>query len=198
MIDSVTFTVTNRLSLIEDTNSPGGGLTKLGSGTLTLAGVNSYTGNTTVSAGTLRLVQATLGTNSTVTVSNGAVLNLGFAVTNPVADLVLNGVSQPSGVYNSTTATPFITGSGSLLIQPSVVSVANYPTNITFSISVSNLNLSWPATHLGWYVQSNSVNLANSNFWHDIPNSQSGTSLSISINPTKTNVFYRLSNTSKP
>jgi hypothetical protein len=36
------------------------------------------------------------------------------------------------------------------------------------------------------------VNVADSNYWFDIPNSQLGTNLDISINPAMPNVFYRL------
>ncbi|MEI8292084.1 MAG: autotransporter-associated beta strand repeat-containing protein, partial [Verrucomicrobiota bacterium] len=47
---------------------------KVGGGTLTLTGANTYTGNTTVSNGVLELAQssATLATNSTVTIASGA------------------------------------------------------------------------------------------------------------------------------
>jgi hypothetical protein len=73
------------------------------------------------------------------------------------------------------------------------VTVATNPTNITFSLTGGNtLNLSWPADHLGWLVQSNSVNLAVPADWYDISNTATGTSYSITINPAKTNVFYRL------
>ena len=54
-IDSVNFTVTNLVPLTEDPSSTGGGLTKLGVGTLFLNGVNTYTGNTLVGAGMLQL-----------------------------------------------------------------------------------------------------------------------------------------------
>ncbi|MEI8288408.1 MAG: autotransporter-associated beta strand repeat-containing protein [Verrucomicrobiota bacterium] len=199
VIDSAGFNVTNRMPLLQDTNSPGGSLTKLGSGTLTLLGTNNYTGNTTVSTGTLSVQQPAIDTNSTVTVAGGAVLNLGFSVTNPVAKLVINGVRKAQGVYNNTTDPGYLTGSGSLLVQSYA---ANYPTNITVNLSGSqlnmSLNMSWPATHLGWYLQSNSVNLASPNLWHDVPNSQNVINLVIPISPALTNVFYRLSNTSKP
>ena len=91
-------------------------LTKTGSGTLTLTGADSYTGNTTVSGGTLEIAQATLATNSTVTVAGSAFLQLDFATTNTVNSLVLNGVTKAPGVYNSTTGSPYLTGAGSLLV----------------------------------------------------------------------------------
>jgi autotransporter-associated beta strand protein len=50
----------------------GGSLTKVGSGTLTLSGANTYTGTTTVESGTL-LVDG-FNADSTVTVANGATL----------------------------------------------------------------------------------------------------------------------------
>jgi autotransporter-associated beta strand protein len=71
-------------------------------------------------------------------------------------------------------------------------SVATTPTNISFTLSGSSLTLSWPASHQGWVAQSNSVDIADSNSWHDIPGSESGTNLNITINPSTTNVFYRL------
>jgi autotransporter-associated beta strand protein len=94
------------------------GLTKQGTGTLTLNGANTYSGATTVNAGTLALGQATLAATATatVTVASGAVLRLDFAGENQVVNLVLNGVTQGVGVYNSTTAAPYITGTGSLRV----------------------------------------------------------------------------------
>lgn len=91
-----------------------GGLTKLGLGTLTLAGTNDYSGDTIVAAGTLRLSQPTLAGGSEVTVSNAAVLHLDFNDTNAVRSLVLNGVVQPPGIYSSNTSSPYLTGPGSL------------------------------------------------------------------------------------
>ena len=75
-----------------------------------------------------------------------------------------------------------------------VSGVANYPTNITATVSGSALTLTWPQTHLGWYAQSNSVSLADTNFWFDIAGSQLATNLIITINPSQPNVFYRLRN----
>lgn len=67
------FLITIAQPLIHDTAlaaTPDGGLTKSGVGTLTLSGANTYTGNTTVSAGTLELA-ATTGSLKFVPTSNG-------------------------------------------------------------------------------------------------------------------------------
>lgn len=70
--------------------------------------------------------------------------------------------------------------------------VAATPTNITFSVSGGTLSLTWPGSHLGWYAQSNAVNLASSNYWFDIAGSQAVTNLTFPISTSATNVFYRL------
>jgi autotransporter-associated beta strand protein len=176
-------------SAIAGDNATDGGLTKLGAGTLTLSGANTYNGSTTVKAGTLELVLATLAANSTVSISNGAVLQLDFATTNRVGALVLNGVARAPGIYNSTTTPAYLTGPGSLMV-PSPV--ASNPTNITYHVSGSTLTLSWPADHLGWLAQSNAVGIAASNSWYNIPGSDSVTTLNVNIDTAQHNVFYRL------
>jgi len=73
-----------------------------------------------------------------------------------------------------------------------VSSIASNPTNITYIVSGNTLTLSWPADHLGWLVQSNSIGIAASNSWYNIPGSGSVTALNVNIDTTKHNVFYRL------
>ncbi len=166
-------------------------LVENGSQNLYLAGTNTYTGNTTVNGGTLELAQPSLAANSKVTVATGANLQLDFSETNTVAGLVLNGVSQPVGLYNNTTSSQYITGSGSLQVTPFI---ATNPTNITASVSGTSLTLSWPGDHKGWILQSqtNSLSRGLTTNWVDIAGSSSGTNAVIKVAQTNAAVFYRL------
>jgi autotransporter-associated beta strand protein len=93
------------------------GLTKTGNGTLVLSGSNTYTGNTTVTSGTLSFGTATLADTSTLSIASGAVLNLSHSATDDVGALVLGGTTQLSGTYSAANASPYITGSGSIRVS---------------------------------------------------------------------------------
>ena len=159
-------------------------------GMLTLSGANNYTGNTTISGGTLVIAQATLAAGSTISISNNAVLNLGFSTTNQVAGIITNGVSLAAGVYNNGTLAPFIAGTGSLRVVGN--SGPSGPAKLTNSISGSTLSLSWPAGQ-GWRLQqqTNSLNTGLSTNWTYITDG-SASSTNITVDTTKPTVFYRL------
>ncbi len=180
---------------ITTAGNPSGGLTKQGAGTLTLSGANTYTGNTTVNGGTLSLTQPTLSTNSTVTIASGAVLQLAFAAvqTNTVAALVLNGASQKAGVYDSSTPGGYLAGStGKLLVAP-LATINPKPPVLQVSYGAGSMTLGWP-TNQGWILQTNNVGLAAPNAWGNY--SPDGlvtvTNVTITVNPTQTNMFYRM------
>ena len=103
-----------------------------------------------------------------------------------------------AGAFSSVTPAPdagkvwnFNAASGVLSV---VATYAANPTNITFSVSGSTLTLSWPADHLGWFLQSqtNSRSIGLSSNWLDVPGSDLVTSTNITVNPADPTVFYRL------
>jgi len=162
----------------------------LDSGTQVLTGTNTYSGNTTVNGGLLEIATPTLAATSTISVTNGAVLQLDFAGTNRISGLRLNGVNKAPGVYSSTTSSPLLAGPGSLLISP----VATNPTNITAVVSGGQYVLSWPPSHTGWSLQAqtNSLSTGLSGNWVTVPGSTSVNQVSIPINPANGSVFFRL------
>lgn len=98
-----------------------GGIEKTGAGKLTLSGLNTYTGNTTVTAGTLEVTNDDVFDDAaTVSIASGATLDLTHSGTDKVGVLIINGVTQPDGVYTFGTgklevssSTPFETWASS-------------------------------------------------------------------------------------
>ena len=82
-----------------DGDMTNGGLTKAGSGTLTLGGANTYAGATTVSVGVLNIQNNTaLGTTAAGTsVTSGAALEIQGGITVGAEALTLNGAGISSG-----------------------------------------------------------------------------------------------------
>lgn len=103
--------------------SGSGGLTKVGAGIFTLSGSNTYTGATTISAGTIEAANsAALGNNSTVTVAAAGTLNLSTGLT--VGSLAGSGAVtlnantlSAGGNDTSTSYSGVLSGTGALSKQ---------------------------------------------------------------------------------
>jgi hypothetical protein len=71
------------------------------------------------------------------------------------------------------------------------------PTNITVSVSGTNLTLSWPDSHLGWQlqVQTNQLTSGVSTIptdWQTIANSENTNQVTVPIDAAKPTTFYRM------
>jgi autotransporter-associated beta strand protein len=108
--------------VISDTNNSTVGakvsLIKAGPSTWHLQGDNTYTGDTTILEGTLRLDYPCLNDDSTIRIDG--VLDLTHVDPDTVKSLFINGVEMPPGIYRSEsnpgegTEVPEITGTGTL------------------------------------------------------------------------------------
>ena len=99
--------------------SGSGALTKNGSGTLTLSGANTYTGVTTINAGTLALSGGSAIVDSgTVALNSGGTLTLGGAETigsvTGAGNIILNANLNTGGANANDTLSGTISGTGEL------------------------------------------------------------------------------------
>ena len=77
------------------------------------------------------------------------------------------------------------------------VTVAVFPatgTNLAFHVSGGALNLSWPTNYTGWQLCSNSVNVADTNYWFVVSGSTNTNAVISPLNPAAKNVFFRMKN----
>jgi autotransporter-associated beta strand protein len=107
------------------------------------------------------------------------------------------------GSFAVTNLPPLAAGlawSNTLAVNGSVavfLTVSLVPTNLLWSVSGTNLLLSWPADHTGWRLliqtnrQANGLS-PNSNDWATVANSAVTNSLSLPLNPSLPTEFYRL------
>ena len=131
------FALTLQLPLLQDPNSAGGGLTKSGSGSLTLSNVNTYTGSTLVSAGRLALAGgASIAGSTNIIVAGGATLDVsalsfpftlkpGQTLSNSAVGAIINGSNDCSAgalslVYDGTNAS-FIVANGGMTLSAGTV-----------------------------------------------------------------------------
>jgi autotransporter-associated beta strand protein len=147
---------------------------------------------------------ATLRTNDLITVSNlvtyGGTLMI---LTNGPAALAVNDTFQlfsagssagnfASIVDPSGNTWSFNPANGVATLTALAPTVNTNRTNIVVSVSGQQLTMSWPADHTGWTLQSNAISLLNTGAWFAVPGSTTTNQVIITMDPSQTNVFYRM------
>jgi len=204
---NATFQTTAATALnIAGTNNTFNGTWNVEAGTL-VGSTPGALGTNIITVGTNAALQTTYPLNNT----NGTLIlngRMNLTQNDVFQNVIINGATLNGGTYPyATLAASYpanfpavwtgVTGADTLTSAAGSITVlaATIPTNsppIGFSFSGNTLSLTWPGTYQGWIAQSNSVNLANTNYWFDIAGSQAATNLTVTLNPALTNVFYRL------
>jgi autotransporter-associated beta strand protein len=149
LIGNSTITVTTITANMNTNISGSFGLTKGGTGALNLAGNNTYTGDTTVNAGSLVLTGGNALANAGKLAINGATTTVQLDADETVGFLDFDGSPQPVGDYSAssvpagaTITTASFTGASTLTVAPPlgklvITSVpANAAPNTNFSVTV--------------------------------------------------------------
>ena len=177
------------------------GIGKLTAGsTLTLAGTT-----------TMEISKTSSITNDAVvgltSVSYGGTLvvnSLGNALTNGDKFILFSALDR-QGSFSSLTLPALASGLAwtNLLNVDGSIQVYTLPTvnvartNVNWSLSGTNLTLTWPADHIGWRLLVQTNNLAagvsaNTNDWMALPASATTNLMVLPIDPTKPTTFYRM------
>ena len=171
-IDTAGFSVTIGQALqhsaISGDNATDGGLTKNGTGTLTLSGVETYTGTTTINAGTLALASAgSIANSRNIAVAGGAVFDVSAVTGGFVlgAAKTLSGSGSVNGtVVNNGTIAPGAAGTTGVLIfsnSPTLNSVTLIKVNRNNGTPLSDqINLPSGAMTYGGTLTVNNIGAA--------------------------------------
>jgi len=105
-----------------------------------------------------------------------------------------SGVTPGTTYYYVVAATNAAGESGNSVQASAAPRPSNVSTNLSFQPSGNQLQLSWPADHLGWrlQIQTNSLDQGLGFSWVTVPNSTSTTAANILIDPSNGSVFLRL------
>jgi autotransporter-associated beta strand protein len=152
-----------------------------------------------VANGSLTLDAATLATvnNTGAALGNGSYKLISAGTGGSVVGTAPGTVTVAgNGLGTGGSASLSLTGGELFLDVTGAVTVDTTPTNVTaVLVGGTNLNLSWPGSHIGWSLQAqtNDLNVGlQPGAWVTVPGSETTNAVSIPINPADPTVFFRL------
>jgi autotransporter-associated beta strand protein len=136
---AVTFLVGAQAATISASITGAGSLTKTGAGLLDLTSANSYSGGTTITAGTLRVWNlSSLGSGALT--FNGGTLALNVTSGTLAAGVTLNGAATIDTLGNTGIVSSVVGGAGSLTMSSSGTLVLSAANTFTGGVSVTGAN----------------------------------------------------------
>lgn len=132
-------------AILNGTDGGSLGVIKAGSGTLTLSGSNTYTGDTTVNRGIIVVANPVLADTAAVRIDEDGTLDLSHGSTDTVDRLFIGGVEQFIGTWGGLTSsatykTSRITGTGILNVATGPTAPSGYGTWATATGLTAGVN----------------------------------------------------------
>jgi len=119
-----------------------------------------------------------------------------YSIIASLADTNFSDMAVSPGVtyYYVVTATNFPQESANSIQASAAPLPSNVSTNLNFQASGNQLQMSWPADHMGWrlQIQTNNPGDGLGGNWTTVPNSTNMTSANVGINSANGSVFLRL------
>jgi autotransporter-associated beta strand protein len=168
-----------------------GTLTFINDLVLASGGTTSIEVNKTAASRDQLLVTGAVAYGGALVATNlSGTLNIGDTFTIVTAGSASGNFASVTGSAGTGKAWSFNPATGVLSV---VAGVSTTPTNITAIVTGgTQYDLSWPASHIGWTLQTNSVGLQSPASWFSLAGSTATNQVSIAINPTLPHVFFRL------
>jgi autotransporter-associated beta strand protein len=107
-----------------------GGIKSLGTTGWALSGTNTYTGSTTIQAGSIKYSKSNSVAPGRLNIYDGAFASLNYTGTRTIGWLTLGGVDKPAGVYGSTSSPAankdaHFAGNGTVTVVPAIGGITN-------------------------------------------------------------------------
>jgi len=142
------------------------------------------------------VVAGTLAANSGSTL---VVTNIGPNLINGTKFQLFNKAVGGAGFTSVTLPAPGtytwannIASDGSITLTGGGISTNTPVITNSFSVVNGTLTLNWPSTNIGWRLMSNSVSLIDTSMWFQVVGAENTNKEIMTVDPSKTNVFFRL------